>query len=140
MGWIVASAKPRLSLVDLILTDRRQHTARRSPVKADAVDEIVAALGPDQQVDRHPDVERKALVDAAADDGATVALFELVAVNRIVEEIGEVRGQPEVVVMRISEDVERCLGTVGPLRTPPIRVVFPPRSSSRKPRRGSVPI
>ena len=78
-------------LVDAVLPDGRTDLAEFGVVQPDRSDQVGARIGSDEQVDGDAEGEREALVDAAADDEPAVALLELVAMDRIVEEIGEVR-------------------------------------------------
>ena len=56
--------------------------------------------------------------DRPAEHAAAVALLELVAIDRIVEEIGEVGGQPEIVISREGVDLGRAELAVAGQRQP----------------------
>src|SRR5690606_35063143 len=69
-------------------------------IEADARLGVFAQLGADAQ--REPVVDGESTFDAAAISPALVVLAELVAVDRIVEEEGEVAEQAPVVVLEIG--------------------------------------
>ena len=75
----------------IVLAYCRSDDAIPSVIKPDPGDEVGAGFDSGQYFRRHPEYRNtERFVDLAATDKAPVALFELVAVDRVIKEIGEV--------------------------------------------------
>ena len=94
-------------------------------INADRRNEIEPRLTAHQKLDGDTQTEREFLIHSATDNEARIALLEFVARVGMIEEIGKIRNQLELVIMRISKCGNRRCAVLRPIDCRPNSRCFP---------------